>query len=130
MKISRFRLRDQTRRRKKNLPRMVRAHSMRGTHVTGGTVGGWSRKKKGSRVKLTCGYVWKEIHSSGRQRFQRTLFATPRPTPAASIKAESRFPNPPRPRPLCLSPLFHLPSSRIQHTHTHDLSFKRSARTP
>lgn len=41
---------------------MVRAHSMRGTHVTGGTVGGWSRKKGISRVET---YVW----IRGKKRF-------------------------------------------------------------
>lgn len=85
---------------------MVRAHSTRGTHVTGGTIGGWSRKKRDLACRNLRVDTWKEIHSSGRERSQRTLFATPRPTPAASIKAESRSPNPPRPRLLCLSPLF------------------------
>lgn len=92
------------------------AHIMRGTHVTGGTIGGWSRKKRDLACRNLRVDTWKgeEIHSSGRQRSQRTLFATPRPTPAASIKAESRSPNPPRPRLLCLSPLFLLQES--QHT--------------
>lgn len=86
----------------------MRAHSTRGTHVTGGTIGGWSRKKRDLACRNLRVDTWKgeEIHSSGRERSQRTLFATPRPTPAASIKAESRSPNPPRPRLLCLSPLF------------------------